>query len=86
MIYCPVALAEREEGKMKTWVIELGGTFTRDIIWREVDAETEAEVREICAREMPYYRVRSITPAKPSTISSEITRSPSTSGGNSSTS
>lgn len=70
---------------MRTWSIELGGTITRDIIWREVDAETEAEVREICAVELPTYRVRSIIPASPSdTLSSPLTRR-KPSGENSST-
>lgn len=45
---------------MKTFRLELAGTITRDIVWRECDAETEAEAREIVAREMPTYRLRAI--------------------------
>jgi hypothetical protein len=47
----------------KTWHVELSGTITRDIIWRECDAEDEAEVRRICKASLPSYRVRSILPA-----------------------
>lgn len=65
---------------MQTWRIELSGTITRDIIWREVDAETEAEVREICAREMPMYRVRSCLPVEDLTPSSQNLPSQNTSG------
>lgn len=71
---------------MQTWSIELSGTITRDIIWREVDAENEDEVRKICARELPSYRVRSILPVDPSTPSLPNTGSPNTSDENSSTS
>lgn len=70
---------------MQTWNIELSGTITRDIIWREVDAETEQEVREICARELPTYRVRSVIPASPSDTLSSPLIPPTPSGGNSST-
>lgn len=45
---------------MPRYSIELSGTITRDIIWREVDAIDENEVRSICASEMPTYRFRSI--------------------------
>lgn len=65
---------------MQTWSIELSGTITRDIIWREVDAETEAEVRQICAKELPTYRVRSVLLVEPSTTSSPSSTSPPTSG------
>ena len=47
---------------MRTWTIELGGTISWDIIWREADAETEAEAAAICAAELPTYTVRSIVP------------------------
>jgi hypothetical protein len=46
---------------MPTFKIELGGTITRDIIWRECEAADELEVRQICERELPYYRVRSVS-------------------------
>jgi hypothetical protein len=45
---------------MKTYSVEVGGTITRDIKRYEVDAESEDEVREIVARELPYYAVRNI--------------------------
>jgi hypothetical protein len=69
---------------MQTWSIELSGTITRDIIWREVEAETEQEVREICARELPTYRVRSIIPASLSDTSLKASTQPSPSDENSS--
>ena len=69
---------------MPTYSIELSGTITRDIIWREVDAENEDEVRKICAQEMPYYRVRSILPADPSDTPSKASTSPIGSDANSS--
>lgn len=65
---------------MRTWSIELGGTITRDIIWRETEAETEQEVREICARELPSYRVRSIIPSGDSPGNSDTT-TPAAAGG-----
>lgn len=46
---------------MRTWDVELRGTITRDIKRYECDAETEAQVREICARDAPNYRVHAIT-------------------------
>ena len=49
---------------MPRYSIELSGTITRDIIWREVDADDEDEVRAICAEEMPTYRVRSVVPVQ----------------------
>lgn len=70
---------------MQTWSIELSGTITRDIIWREVDAETEQEVREICAREMPMYRVRSVVLASHSDPLSSPLIPPKPSDENSST-
>ena len=63
---------------MQVWRIELGGTVTRDILWREVDAETEQEVREICARELPTYRVRSIAKALDPCSTPSTSRMPST--------
>lgn len=45
---------------MKTFRLELYGTITRDIIWRECDAENEAEAREIAARELSTYRLNAI--------------------------
>lgn len=45
---------------MKTFRVELGGTITRDIIWRECEAEDIAEVHHLAALEMPTYRVRSV--------------------------
>ena len=50
---------------MKTYRVELGGTITRDIIWRECDAESIADVHRIAAIEMPTYRVRSVEEIKP---------------------
>lgn len=47
---------------MRTWLVELRGTITRDVKHMEADAESEAEVREACATEFPSYRVHSITP------------------------
>lgn len=46
---------------MRTWLVELRGTITRDVKYMEADAESEAEVREACAAEFPSYRVHSIT-------------------------
>lgn len=48
---------------MATFQVRLYGTITRDIICREVDAESEAEVMAICASEKPMYRVQTILPA-----------------------
>lgn len=45
---------------MKTFRLELYGTITRDIIWRECDAEDEAEARAIAAAELPTYRLNAI--------------------------
>lgn len=61
---------------MPTYNIELRGTITRDIIWREVDAKDETEVRQICAQEMPTYRVRSVLTVEPSTTSLPSSGSP----------
>lgn len=41
---------------MPTWDVELRGTITLDIKYLECDAETEAEVRQACAAEMPNLR------------------------------
>lgn len=45
---------------MRTYVVVLHGTNTRDVRRFEVDAENEDEVRRICADERPFYRVQSI--------------------------
>jgi len=58
---------------MKTYRLELAGTITRDIIWRECDAESEAEAREIAARELPTYRLRAIE-LMPGTPEPDFTR------------
>ena len=46
---------------MDTFEIALYGTITRDIKYFECEAESEDQVREICARDAPTYRVHSIT-------------------------
>lgn len=45
---------------MKTFRLELYGTITRDIIWRECDAKDEAEARAMAAAELPTYRLNAI--------------------------
>lgn len=61
---------------MRTYSIELSGTITRDIIWREVDAENEDQVRAICAQELPSYRVRSVIPVDHSMSGADSSPSP----------
>lgn len=62
----------------RTWSIELSGTITRDVIWLEVDAETEQKAIEIVAMELPTYRVRSIISSDHSLSYFESTPSPPT--------
>lgn len=71
---------------MPTYQVELAGTITRDILWRELDAKDEAEARQICAAEMPTYRLRAISLRDSSAPCSPNTTSPNGSAGNSSTS
>lgn len=45
---------------MNTYKVELFGTITRDIKWVECGAADEDEARQICAHEMPLYRVNKV--------------------------
>jgi hypothetical protein len=49
---------------MPRYIIRLRGSITREFVHRECDAYDEEHVREICAEEMPNYRVHSIALAK----------------------
>lgn len=42
---------------MKTYRIELRGVITRNIIWRDVEADSVAEARQIAEVEYPTYRI-----------------------------
>ena len=52
-----------DRGKLKEFRVVLYGTITRDIRHMTVDAATEDEARNICATEMPSYRLHSIQEA-----------------------